>query len=156
MITEDAVYSDRVAIAAPAKLVWEVLLDFERYPEWNRFCPSLENHSLEIGSAVDMLVDLGNGLSRQVEYISRIEAGRCIAWRMPNRPDDPVHAVRSQYIELQDEQSCIYWTVDEFSGPAMAAMMEQLAAAVEAGFNRCAYDLKERAEHLYQIRQQEN
>ncbi|MCB1689243.1 MAG: SRPBCC domain-containing protein [Halioglobus sp.] len=153
MITEDAVYSDRVAIAAPAKLVWEVLLDFERYPEWNRFCPSLENHSLEIGSAVDMLVDLGNGLSRQVEYISRIEAGRCIAWRMPNRPDDPVHAVRSQYIELQDEQSCIYWTVDEFSGPAMAAMMEQLAAAVEAGFNRCAYDLKERAERLCQFRQ---
>ena len=156
MITEDAVYSDRVAIGAPAKLVWEILLDFERYSEWNGFCPNVENHSLEIGSAVDMMVDLGNGPSRQVEYISRIESERCIAWRMPNRPDDPVHAVRSQYIEPQDEQGCIYWTVDKFSGPAMTAMMEQLAAAVEAGFNRCAYDLKERAEHLYQIRQQEN
>ncbi|RLQ20348.1 SRPBCC domain-containing protein [Seongchinamella sediminis] len=155
MITADAVYSDRVAIGAPAKLVWEILLDFDRYPEWNRFCPRLENHSLEIGSAVDMMVDLGNGPSRQVEYISRIDPGRCIAWRMPNRVDDPVHAVRSQYIEPQDEQSCIYWTVDEFSGPAMTVMMEQLAAAVEAGFNRCAYDLKERAERLCQLRQRE-
>lgn len=129
-------------------------MDFEQYSEWNRFCPSIENSSLAIGSAVDMMVDLGHGPARQIEYICRIEPERCIAWRMANRQEDPVHAVRSQYLEPQDGQHCVYWTVDEFAGPAMKAMMEQLAGAVEAGFNRCAYDLKERAERLYQLKQQ--
>ncbi len=149
MITENAVYSDRVTINAPAKLVWEIILDFEQYAEWNAFCPELKNESLELDTPVVMKIDLGNGLVDQVEYISKVEPERCIAWRMENKPDDPVHAVRTQYIEPVDEQSCIYWTVDEFSGPRMAVMMEHMAEAVERGFNRCAYGLKERAETLH-------
>ncbi len=149
MISDNAVHSDRVTINAPTSLVWKVLLDFDNYAVWNTFCPEIKNESLAPGSAVDMMIDLGNGLVRQVEYISRVEPERCIGWRMANQPEDPVHAVRSQYLEPQDEQSCIYWTVDQFSGPGMAAMMEHMAEAVEIGFNRCAYGLKERAESLY-------
>ncbi len=149
MITDNAVYSDRVTINAPAGVVWDVLLDFENYAEWNAFCPEIKTESLARGSALDMKIYLGNGLVRQVEYVSKEEPERCISWRMANQPEDPVHAVRSQYIELQDEKTCIYWTVDEFSGPGMAAMMDQMAEAVEIGFNRCAYGLKARAESLY-------
>ena len=150
MITENAVYSDEVTIHAPAELVWEILLDFDNYGEWNTFCPSAKNDSLELGSAVDMMVDLGNGLTRQVEYICRVEPNECIAWAMENKPEDPVHAVRSQYLKRLDENRCTYISVDEFSGPQMAAMMEHFAAAVETGFNRCAYGLKTHAEKAFE------
>ena len=30
--------SETVEIAAPARLVWEILLDMPRYPAWNPFC----------------------------------------------------------------------------------------------------------------------
>lgn len=149
MIKESSVQSDEVTIHAPVKLVWEILLDFENYAAWNSFCPTAINDSLDIGSPVDMMVDLGQGLSRQVEYIHKVEPERCIAWAMDNRPEDPVHAVRSQVLKPLDSHSCTYISIDEFSGPEAAAMMEHFAPVVEAGFNRCAYDLKKHAESMY-------
>ena len=82
MITENAVFSDEVTIKAPVEMVWSILLDFESYEQWNSFCPTAKNDSLEMGAAVDMMVDLGNGLSRQVEYICKVEPNQCIAWAM--------------------------------------------------------------------------
>ncbi len=149
MITENTVQSDEVTIQAPAALVWDILLDFENYSDWNGFCPDIKNESLEMGSAVEMMVNMGGELSRQVEYICRIEPGHCIAWAMDNKPEDPVHAVRSQYVKKVSETSCTYVTIDEFAGPEMAGMMKHFAPLVEQGFNRCAYDLKEHAEKVF-------
>jgi len=150
MITENSVYSEEVTIEAPVELVWGILLDFTRYGEWNGFCPVAKNEKLELGNAVDMMVDLGDGPSRQVEYLCRIEPNQCIAWAMANKPDDPIHAVRSQHLKRLDENRCTYVSVDKFAGPQTATMMEHFATAVETGFNRCAYDLKKHAERLHQ------
>lgn len=152
MITEDSVSSDTVTIDAPVELVWEILLDFENYEQWNTFCPSIKNDSLALGSPVDMMVDLGNGPSQQVEYICEVQPKQCIAWRMENKPEDPIHAVRSQQLERVDDNSCTYVSIDKFSGPQAAVMMESFAKSVETGFNQCAYDLKAFAEKCFKAR----
>lgn len=149
MITDTAVSSDEVTINAPVELVWQILTDFDSYGDWNGFCPTAINTSLEMGSPVDMMIDLGEGLSRQVEFICRVDENECIAWAMENKPEDPVHAVRSQYLKKLSDTSCTYTSVDDFSGPGAAGMMEHFAAIVEAGFNRCAYDLQKHAEAMY-------
>ncbi|MEH6582936.1 MAG: SRPBCC domain-containing protein [Halioglobus sp.] len=149
MITDNAVYSDEVTIEAPVERVWDILLDFDNYSTWNTFCPTAKNKSLAMGSEVDMMVDLGDGPSQQVEYITRVVPNECIAWGMANKPEDPIHAVRSQHLKRLDDNRCTYVSVDEFGGPQMAAMMEHFAPAVETGFNRCAYDLKAYAEKTY-------
>lgn len=145
------VSSETVTIDAPAELVWQVLVDFPAYGEWNDFCPSIEAQ-LVIGSPVKMQVDLGSGLQEQVEYITCIEAPRKITWSMENKPGDPVHADRSQVVEPIDERRCTYVTYDEFSGPAVVPMVEALGKAVENGFNVCAQGVKARAERLYAAR----
>lgn len=154
MITENTVSSDKVEILAPATLVWSILLDFDNYHLWNTFCPQVKNRAVEIGEAVDMMVDLGNGLQQQVEYISLIEPGKRIAWGMENKPADPIHAMRYQTITPIDENRCTYVTVDEFSGEALVSMMELMAIPVETGFNKCAYGLKAFAEARYSSAQQ--
>ena len=141
------VSSDALTINASAELVWQVVVDFEHYPLWNEFCPSIEA-TLEIGSPVTMQVDLGSGLQEQVEYITCIEAPAKITWSMENRPGDPVHADRSQVITALDDNSCSYVTYDDFSGEFAATMVEQLGEQVRAGFNLCARNLKARAEAL--------
>ncbi|PLW66706.1 SRPBCC domain-containing protein [Pseudohalioglobus lutimaris] len=142
------VSSDTVTIAAPAQLVWDVLVDFARYPQWNQFCPSIEA-TLEVGSPVVMKVDLGQGLQDQVEYITLLEPPRKITWSMENNPGDPIHADRSQVVEPVDEDHCTYVTYDIFSGEAAQQMVEMLGAPVEQGFKLCAQNLKARAEALY-------
>lgn len=149
MITENSVASEPIVINAPAELVWQVLIDFDNYPQWNTFCPQA-HAKLEIGSPIEMKVDLGNGLQDQTEYLTRIEPNRVIAWGMANKPDDPIHAVRTQSIEPITHNSCTYNSIDEFSGSAMAPMIAAMGKAVESGFNRCALDLKQHAEQLHQ------
>lgn len=148
MIDGLTVSSDVVEIEAPASLVWDVLVDFARYGEWNTFCPVAEAE-LALDTPIRMQVDLGFGLQEQVETICLIEPGRCVAWRMENRPGDPIHAVRTQTITPLGENRCSYVSVDEFSGPGAAEMMDAMGKPVETGFNRCAYDLKAHCEQRF-------
>jgi uncharacterized protein YndB with AHSA1/START domain len=152
MITDSAVHSDEITIAAPRDLVWQVLVDFENYHQWNEFCPQAEG-KLEMDSPLRMQVDLGWGLQEQVEYICRIEPPYAVAWRMDNRPEDPIHAVRTQTLEVIDEASCRYLSVDDFSGEGAKEMMEVMAERVEKGFNLCGYGLKDYCEKLYREQQ---
>ena len=66
MINSDSVSSEKLTIEAPAELVWSVIVDFEHYHLWNAFCPEVAGVA-ELGSALTMKVDLGNGLQEQVE-----------------------------------------------------------------------------------------
>ncbi|WP_187276424.1 SRPBCC domain-containing protein [Parahaliea maris] len=141
MIEGLTVSSDVVEIEAPAALVWDVLVDFANYGKWNTFCPVAEAE-LVLDTPIRMQVDLGFGLQEQVEYICLIEPGYRVAWRMENRPEDPIHAVRTQTIEPLGKNCCSYVSVDEFGGPGAEEMMGALGKPVETGFNRCAYDLK--------------
>ena len=148
MIDSSAVYSDTVRIHAPAAFVWAILTDFENYEKWNAFCPSIKTR-LELGAPVEMMTDLGSGLQPQVEYMSRIEAPNVIAWSMENRPEDPIHACRTQFINAVSDDCCLYVSIDDFGGPGMAGMLAHFGKAVEDGFNRCAYGLKDYAEKQY-------
>ena len=148
MIDEASVSCERISIDAPAEMVWSVIVDFDRYGEWNEFCPQIEGEP-KLGAALTMKVDLGRGLQEQVEYITSIDAPRKIVWSMQNRAGDPIHANRSQLIESVDESHCTYWSIDEFQGDAVTAMMKALAKSIEHGFELCARGLKREAERRY-------
>ena len=152
MITDTAASSDEVTIEAPVELVWDILVDFENYDKWNSFCPSMKTE-LKLGTPVEMMVDMGEGLFPMVEYMSRIEPNVAIAWAMENKPEDPVHAERTQYLKKISDTRCTYLSVDEFGGPELETMMATSAKAVEAGFNVAAYGLKAYAEKLFKEQQ---
>jgi hypothetical protein len=148
MISENSVASEEIVINAPAEIVWDVLMDFANYELWNSFCPKMKGEPV-VGSALEMQVDLGNGLQEQVEYVTRLEPFHTIVWSMENKPGDPVHADRMQRITPLNASSCRYWSIDEFSGEFVPAMMEAMGEQIERGFNNCAKGLKQRAEHLF-------
>jgi len=148
MMTESTVSSDEITIHAPVELVWDILVDFGNYGQWNSFCPQCEAE-LVLGSPIKMQVDLGFGLQEQVEYISRIEAPSAIAWKMDTRPGDPIHAERTQFLRKVDDTTTVYVSVDEFAGEGVPMMMETLGKAVEDGFNACGQGLKKQAERLF-------
>ncbi len=148
MITANSVSSEEIIINAPAKVVWDVIVDFANYGLWNTFCPSIKGKPV-VGSPVEMQVDMGNGLQLQVEYVTKVEPIHTIVWSMENKPGDPIHADRAQYVTPIDDMSCRYVSVDEFSGEFAGPMIEQMGALVEKGFNACATDLKKRAEELF-------
>lgn len=147
MITDDAVYSDEVEIQAPVELVWQVLTNFADYGKWNPFCPRIKTR-LKLGEPVEMMVDLGNGLQEQVEYMARIDAPNAIAWSMTFENRETLYACRTQTLTQVTENSCRYCSVDRFEGKLSAMVLEQTGAAIEKGFNDCAYGLKQFVETM--------
>lgn len=149
MITQDTVYSDTVTIAAPAEMVWDILIDFANYSLWNSFCPELINKALAIGEDVEMMVDLGQGLQKQVETICLIEPVKTLAWEMILENKETLHACRSQRLTALTPTSCSYVSEDAFTGNLTELVIESQGQAIEKGFNACAYALKDYAEKRY-------
>lgn len=137
--------SDPVEIEAPAERVWDILVDFERYGEWNPFTTRVEA-SLEIGAPVMLHVRLGWLKRKQPERIETVERPHLLAWGTTMGHPVLLSALREQRVEALGETRCRYSTTDRTSGlltPLVALLFGRL---IRQGFNDLAAALKTRAE----------
>lgn len=140
-----------VDIAAPAAFVWDVLLDYARYPEWNPYTVRVES-TCRLGDSVDLYLPdpmKPGELMHQREWICVVEPPHRFAYEMLPTPELDVHARRDQYIESTGPTSCRYWTTDAFAGPLAEVLMEHSGDWVKAGFDAVALALRARAEALW-------
>lgn len=150
---ENIVTSVKVVINAPAELVWDVLTDFARYGEWNRFCPGFETTG-KLGDPVYMQVRMPGAEDTFLvtEYLIAWEPCRLLSWEQRPTESNKDAARRDQYIEAIDSERCTYFTTDIFLGVNADTIMREHGAWVKTGFDQIAHDLKKQAEALYQAR----
>jgi hypothetical protein len=144
------VRSVTVEISAAQALVWDVLLDYPRYPEWNPYTVRVES-TCRLGDPVDLYLPdpLKPGeLMHQREWVCLVEPPSRFAYEMAATPELDVHARRDQYVEATGETSCRYWTTDVFTGPLADLVWQHSGAWVKEGFDAVAHALKARAESL--------
>ena len=138
-----------VEIDAPQQVVWDVLVDYARYPEWNPFTVRVET-TLEIDGVIDLyLPNPGKPgetfLNR--EYVRVVEAPRYL--RYDTAQEIPgMHAVREQWVEDLGDGRSSYRTTDLFSGEIAEAVHGMQHEWVKAGFDSVCAALKQRAEAL--------
>ena len=114
MVDPDAiVISEKVDIAAPASIVWEILTDLEKYPDWNPFCVECSS-TLEMGAAVNMklksYVNAGPEYFDNCEYVCAFEPNKLLSWELPHYDGWPYPARRDQIIEQTGPNSCLLYT----------------------------------------------
>jgi hypothetical protein len=150
-MTQHEIRSVTVDIAAPAEFVWDVLLDYPRYPEWNPYTVRVHS-TCAVGDPVDLYLPdpLRPGeLMHQREWVCVVDPPTRFAYEMPATPELDVHARRDQVIESTGPDSCTYWTTDAFRGPLADMVMEHSGAWVKDGFDAVAVALKARCEELW-------
>ena len=145
-----------VTIDAPLEVVWRVMLDTERYGEWNPFVERVETpQPPAVGNPIVLHVRwAGGGTARSPERITAIEppttaddgtASALLSYVYEGWPArlGLVRGTRHQRLTQRPGGPTTYQTVEEFAGPLV-----RLAgpARVEEGFRRHAAALKERAE----------
>ncbi len=143
--------SETVDIAAPARLVWDIILDMPRYAEWNPFCVRAVS-TLEMGAAVEMTLAnyaVPGSLVPNLEYICAFEPERLISWEMKHTPEWPYPARRDQIIESTGPESCRYHSTDAFLGANGIHVFRFAGPWVKRAFDDTARALKARAEAFH-------
>jgi hypothetical protein len=147
--TEFVIESVTVEIEAPQLLVWGVLVDYARYPEWNPYTVRVET-TLELGSVIDLhLPDPAKPgeTFRNREYLRVVDAPHHL--RYDTAEEIPgMHAVRDQWVADLGGSRSSYRTTDRFTGDLAGYVFEHQGAWVKAGFDSVAHALKARAEAL--------
>lgn len=146
------VVSEKVVINAPTSLVWDILIDMPKYPEWNPFCVECDS-TLEMGAAVNMklksYVNAGPEFFNNCEYVCAYEPNKQISWELPHYDAWPYPARRDQFIEELGPEKCEYHSTDMFLGPNGIHVMRFAGPWVKQAFDDTAHALKARAEKLY-------
>ncbi len=147
--------SATVEIDAPAGVVWEVLTDLDRYPEWNPFCVSARS-TLEIGAPVEMtLADYsgGAGTFPYTEFVCAVVPERLLSWELRPTEFSSDAARRDQVIEPIGNERCQYYSTDAFLGDEAHRIMAESGEWVRRAFDDTAAAVKNRSEALYAQRQ---
>ena len=139
------VSSDSITIETPARRVWEILMDLERYGEWNPFTTRVDT-SLEVGSPVDLYVTLGPFKLKQPEQIQAVDPPSLLAWGMIMGARWLLVTRREQRLEALSDTRCCYTTTDGFTGFLTPVVVLLFGGLIRRGFNAMAWALKERAE----------
>ena len=139
--------SDAVEIDAPVERVWDILVDVDRYGEWNPFTTRVDT-DLRVGSPVDLHVTLGPLKVVQPERMEAVERPHLLAWSTKIGNPFLLSARRDQHLEALDDTRCRYQTNDVFSGLLTPLVMLLFGRLIRRGFNDMARALKARAEDI--------
>jgi uncharacterized protein YndB with AHSA1/START domain len=138
------VRSITVQIAAPAQVVWDVLVDFGRYSEWNPFCVEASG-VLEVGEPLSMKLKSYTEEGQyfdNVEFITEIDEPRLVSWSAPWVDEWPYPARRDQFVVSTGPDSCEYYSTDAFLGPHGIHVMRFAGPWVKRAFDDTARALK--------------
>ena len=140
----------KVEINAPVSLVWEILFDLARYPEWNPYTVRIDADLSKLGNPVGLHVQM-NPKKRllQVERLRICEPEKQLSWGMQILHPWILCAQRYQTLEKLGTEKCSYYTEDVFDGILVGIMMKMYGADVERGFNAISEALKLRAEKMW-------
>lgn len=142
------IIESRIEINAPKSLVWEVLLDFDSYHEWNPFTPKIEC-DFRVGNPVHLHVDMKQNqkIRVQTETLLWVKEEESIAWGITKT--FPVKTERAQILSELEPNKTLYYTYDKFWGILVPIVMLGFQKDIQKGFDAVAQGLKKRAEELY-------
>jgi hypothetical protein len=154
--------SASITIDAPLALVWDVMLDTERYGEWNPFVERADCRTPPaVGDPIVLHVRWANGRStRSPERISAIDrpatdsdgtTTATLSYVYEGLPAKLglVRGTRHQRLRQENGGPTSYDTVEEFTGPLVRFAGP---GRVAEGFRRHADGLKQRTEDLARSR----
>lgn len=141
----------QLQIDAPPELVWEVITDFARYPDWNPFLLKCES-TLKPGDPIDLRVRIFSIPQPQREWIHEHVPGRRFAYHMAPVPLGTLSSLRSHEVEAAGGGTR-YHSHFELNGWMAPVVKFLLGSRLEKGFAGMTEGIQKRAQALWAQRQ---
>lgn len=134
-----------IIINASAEKVWNILTDFEKFPEWNPFILSIEGKP-EVGTPVKAVLKNGNGTSVFKPKVLVVEKNKAFEW-LGSLPIPGIFNGQHHFrIEKISDQQVKFVHGEQFSGLLAGLIMNKIGEGTRKGFIKMNEALKKRAE----------
>jgi hypothetical protein len=133
-------------IDADSETVWSIIMDLDKYPEWNPYTIAMMS-TLEIGDPMVMKVKMNDLLTiDQTEHIRVLEPGHKVCWGI--NTDTPAFnsGERCQWLEPLPGGGTLWRNEDLIEGTANELVSSLFGGDVQRGFDAVGVALKQRAE----------
>lgn len=140
------VYRTTFAVNASAEKVWEILTDFDRWPEWNPSIPSIDGEP-RLGSTVAMTLAMPGRPSAKVKAeLTDLVPERRLVWDGKLGAKVLFAGHREFVIEPQPDQTVLFTHVEDVSGALFPLFRAVMGEAIQRHHEGLNVALKERAE----------
>lgn len=136
-----------IEIKAPIGVVWEVISDLRRYPEWNPFCLSCRS-TLQPGDPIEMTVKLGRKPQKQVEIMKSYVQGEGFSYCMKPIPG-MLSSFRAHSLTPMGPESTRYRSTFHLKQWFRVVVLALFRDKLEQGFAGMTDAVKARAEKLW-------
>jgi hypothetical protein len=143
-----AVYRTTFPIAASSEVVWSVLVDFERYGEWNPSLPSIAG-DLRVGSTVSMTLAMPGRPSPKVKAeLTEVVPQRRLVWHGNVGADWLFAGDRQFIIDPGDGDTVSFTHVEDVRGLLFPVFRALMGSAIQRHHDALNTALTRRAEEL--------
>ena len=133
-------------VDAPAATVWQVIVDLERYPEWNTFVVSCRS-SLEVGAPIEMRVRVLPFFAQpQRETVFEHVPGKRLCYGLP--ASRSLASRRCHEVEALGPTRARYTSRFALSGWLSPVVRVLLGGQLRRGFTAMSVGIQARAESL--------
>ena len=133
-----------IIINATPEKVWSILMDFDKYPQWNPFVKEITG-SQKVGGQLKVTLRNGKGTSVFTPTVVSNETTRLFEWL----GSIPLGLFKGQHrfaIEKINDTHVKFIHSEQFSGLLAGLIMSQIGETTRNGFIAMNKALKERAE----------
>ncbi len=134
-----------IIIHTSAEKVWNILTDFEKFPEWNPFILSLEGKP-NVGERLKATLKNGKGTSVFLPKVLVVDPNKTFEW-LGSLPVPGLFNGQHHFrIESIGENQVRFVQGEQFSGLLAGMLMKMIGEETIKGFASMNQALKERAE----------
>lgn len=135
-----------VVISAPAARVWEVLMDFPRYAEWNPFVLSIAGQA-SVGSSLTVVIAQPGGKTMTIRpTVSRHALAGDFAWKGKVLLRSLLDAEHYFRVAQLADGTTRFDHGERFNGMLVPLLRRTLEGSTKAGFEAMNLALKRRVE----------
>lgn len=142
------VHRSEARISASSEVVWNIIMDLDRYPDWNPYTIGMMS-TLKIGDPMVMQVKMSDTLTiEQTENIRVLEQGHKVCWGIDTTTPEFNSGERCQWLEPLPDGGTHWINEDLIEGTANPLVTALFGDSVQNGFDAVGVALKKRAESM--------
>ncbi|HLI67354.1 MAG TPA: SRPBCC domain-containing protein [Caulobacteraceae bacterium] len=135
----------RIGVQAPASVVWDIVYDLDRWPEWNPLYTRVAG-AIRYGGTIKLQLALPGQAERElVATVIDWSPNEAVHWKT-SLLAGLVRTIRYLEIEAMGETGCIFSNGEIFRGLLGPRIARQLRSSLRAGFEALGEAVRDRAE----------